>query len=78
MGSAVLSESDVLPTFRAAHGLLSPEVVTRIADTNDLDLGGPLHKFLKTYRRHGPMACVPLLSDPSVLPVLTRAMREIA
>lgn len=78
MGSAVLAESDVLPAFRAAHGLLSPEVVSRIADANDLDLGSPLHTFLKTYKRRGPMACLPLLSDPCVLPVLTRAMREIA
>jgi len=78
MGSAVLAESDVLPAFRAAHGLLSPEVVSRIADTNDLDLGGPLHTFLKTYKRQGPMACLPLLSDPCVLPALTQAMRDIA
>jgi len=78
MGSAVLAESDVLPSFRAAHGLLSPEVVARIADSNDLDLDGPLHKFLMTYKRSGPMACVPMLSDPSILPTLTQAMRQIA
>jgi hypothetical protein len=78
MSSAVLAESNVLPAFRAAHGLLSPEVVSRIADTNDLDLDGPLHRFLKTYKRQGPMACLPMLSDPCVLPILTQAMREIA
>lgn len=78
MSSAVLAESDVLPAFRAAHGLLSPEVVSLIADANDLELDGPLYKFLKTYKRQGPMACLPLLSDPCVLPALTRAMREIA
>jgi len=78
MGSAVLAESDVLPSFQAAHGLLSPEVVSRIADSNDLDLDGPLHKFLMTYKRSGPMACVPMLSDPSILPTLIQAMRQIA
>lgn len=78
MGSAVLAECDTLPAFRAAHGLLSPEVVSRIADTHELELGAPLHKFLRTYRHQGPMACVPLLSDPCVLPALTQAMREVA
>jgi hypothetical protein len=50
----------------------------RIADSNDLEEGGALHKFLMTYKRKGPMACIPMLSDPSVLPELTSAMREIA
>lgn len=78
MGSAVLAECDTLPAFRAAHGLLSAEVVSRIADTHELELGAPLHKFLKTYRHQGPIACLPLLSDPCVLPALTQAMREVA
>ena len=78
MSASVLAPSDILPAFHTAHGLLSPEVVRRIGDMHDLDLGSPLHKFLMTYKRHGPMSCLPMLSDPCVLPVLTKAMREIA
>eukprot|EP00571_Detonula_confervacea_P013881 CAMPEP_0172301038 /NCGR_PEP_ID=MMETSP1058-20130122/3014_1 /TAXON_ID=83371 /ORGANISM="Detonula confervacea, Strain CCMP 353" /LENGTH=145 /DNA_ID=CAMNT_0013011027 /DNA_START=245 /DNA_END=682 /DNA_ORIENTATION=- len=80
MSDSVLAASDTLPSFHTAHGLLSPEVVMRIADTHgdELEQGAPLHKFLKTYKSHGPMACLPMLSDPCVLPELTRAMREIA
>ena len=81
MSASVLADSDVLPSFHTAHGLLSPEVVMRIADNasgHEMELDGPLHRFLKTYRRRGPMACLPLLSDPTVLPELTRAMRDIA
>jgi len=78
MSDSVLVSSDILPSFHTAHGLLSPEVVMRIADMNDLEEGGPLHKFLKMYKRKGPMACLPMLSDPCVLPQLTKAMREIA
>mmetsp|Transcript_716 Transcript_716/g.1501 ORF Transcript_716/g.1501 Transcript_716/m.1501 type:complete len:194 (-) Transcript_716:524-1105(-) len=78
MSDSVLAASDILPSFHTAHGLLSPEVVMRIADTNDPEQGGPLHKFLKTYKSRGPMACLPMLSDPCILPELTRAMREIA
>lgn len=89
MSDSVLATRDTLPSFRTAHGLLCPEIVTRIADraaaasdddggAGGLVLDGPLHRFLKTYRRLGPMACLPMLSDPSVLPELTKAMREIA
>ena len=80
MSTSVLVSSDTLPSFHTAHGLLSPEVVMRIADVHDGDLerDGALHSFLKTYKTHGPMACLPMLSDPCVLPELTRAMREIA
>jgi hypothetical protein len=78
MSPSVLADSDTLPSFHTAHGLLSPEVVMRIADSNDLEEGGALHKFLVTYKRKGPMACIPMLSDPSILPELTSAMREIA
>lgn len=77
MSTSVLAESDILPSFQTAHGLLSPEVVMRIGDMNDLEEGGPLHQFLKTYKREGPMACLPMLSDPCILPALTRAMRKI-
>lgn len=78
MSPSVLATCDTLPSFQTAHGLLSPEVVMRIADSNDLDQDGALHKFLTTYKRQGPMACLPMLSDPSILPELTRAMRDIA
>mmetsp|Transcript_41782 Transcript_41782/g.87694 ORF Transcript_41782/g.87694 Transcript_41782/m.87694 type:complete len:195 (-) Transcript_41782:468-1052(-) len=78
MSDSVLADSDILPEFHTAHGLLSPEVVMRIANTNELEMGGALHKFLMTYKRKGPMACLPMLSDPEVLPELTRAMRDIA
>jgi len=80
MSTSVLDSSTTLPSFHTAHGLLSPEVVMRIADIHEgvLEMDGALHSFLKTYRAHGPMACLPMLSDPCVLPALTRAMREIA
>jgi len=78
MSDSVLATCNTLPSFHTAHGLLSPEVVMRIADTNDLVRGEPLHTFLKMYKSRGPMACLPMLSDPCVLPELTRAMREIA
>jgi len=78
MSQSVLAESDTLPSFSTAHGLLSPEVVMRIADSNDLEMNGALYKFLKTYKSRGPMACLSMLSDPEVLPELTRAMRDVA
>jgi len=80
MSSSVLSPSDTLPSFHTAHGMLSPEVVMRIANTydGDLTMNGSLHNFLKTYKSKGPMACLGMLSDDEVLPELTRAMREIA
>jgi len=78
MSKSVLATCDTLPSFSTAHGLLSPEVVMRIADNHDLEEDGPLHKFLTTYKSRGPMACLPMLADPSVLPELTRAMRDIA
>jgi hypothetical protein len=78
MSQSVLADCDTIPSFSTAHGLLSPEVVMRIADTNDLEYNGALHKFLKTYKSRGPMACLSMLSDPDVLPELTRAMRDVA
>jgi hypothetical protein len=78
MSQSVLADSDTLPSFSTAHGLLSPEVVMRIADSNDLEMNGALHRFLKTYKSRGPMACLSMLSDPDVLPELTRAMRDVA
>ena len=80
LSDSVLSASDTLPSFRMAHGLLSPEVVMRMMDIheNDPSSSSPaLGSFLKLYGTRGPMACLPLLSDLSVLPELTRAMKEI-
>jgi hypothetical protein len=78
MSQSVLATCDTLPGLSTAHGLLSPEVVMRIADQHDLDQDGALFRFLKTYKSRGPMACLPMLGDPNVLPELTRAMRDIA
>ena len=75
---SVLAISDTLPNFSTAHGLLSPNVVKRIADSKDLELNGPLvKKFVDTYVTRGPMACLFMLSDPKILPELTKAMRAV-
>jgi len=72
-----LVNSDTIPSFRAAPGLLSPQTVMRLeeihanASKNNL----AIEYFLETYRTHGPMACIPILSNPQVLPSLTQAMR---
>ena len=74
------ASSDTLPQFKMANGLLSPETVFRM---DEMTCGGSVgseavSNFLDTYRRHGPMSCLPMLSDPDVLPHLTAAMRDIA
>ena len=78
LSNSILATNDTLPSFRTAHGLLSPEVVTMIADANGELADGPLYDFLKSYRSKGPMGCVWMLSDPDILGELTTAMREIA
>ncbi|KAK1748444.1 hypothetical protein QTG54_000383 [Skeletonema marinoi] len=75
--TTVLATSDTLPNFSTARGLLSPDVVMRIVDSNDLELNGPLDTFLDTYLSRGPMACLSMLSDPKILPELTKAMRAV-
>mmetsp|Transcript_11160 Transcript_11160/g.14931 ORF Transcript_11160/g.14931 Transcript_11160/m.14931 type:complete len:204 (-) Transcript_11160:341-952(-) len=79
MSNSVLSDSDTLPSFQTAHGLLSPETVMRMEEITSLknQRSGAVAYFLDTYREHGPMACLPMLSDPAVLPKLTEAMRDI-
>jgi hypothetical protein len=76
---SVLASCDTLPSFRTAHGLLSPETVYRM---NQRTQGGldneAVASFLERYRREGPMSCLSMLSDPDVLPHLTEAMRESA
>ena len=74
------ASSDTLPQFKMANGLLSPETVFRM---DEMTCGGSVgseavSNFLDTCRRHGPMSCLPMLSDPDVLPHLTAAMRDIA
>ena len=73
----------ILSSRTTAHGLLSPEVVMRIMDSmtggsTSSSMSPTMESFLDLYKSRGPMACLPLLSDTTVLPELTRAMREIA
>jgi hypothetical protein len=81
--NSVLASCDTLPSFRTAHGLLSPETVMRLeamrsSSTPRNNKNQALTAFLHTYRTKGPLSCVPMLSDPDVLPHLTLAMRDIA
>lgn len=78
MSNSVLAASDTLPCFPTAHGLLSPEIVQRMDEMTANSRSAPLESFLDTYRNNGPMACLPMLSDPCILPKLTEAMRDIA
>lgn len=80
MSNSVLAAKDTLPCFPTAHGLLSPEIVQRMDDMTAAakSRSAPLESFLDTYRKDGPMACLPMLSDPCILPKLTEAMRDIA
>jgi hypothetical protein len=78
LSNSVLASCDTLPSFPTAHGLLSPETVMRLEESIAGEVRSKaLQDFLKTYRRHGPLSCLPMLSDPDVLPHLTQAMREI-
>mmetsp|Transcript_6382 Transcript_6382/g.7905 ORF Transcript_6382/g.7905 Transcript_6382/m.7905 type:complete len:229 (+) Transcript_6382:156-842(+) len=78
LSNSVLSSSDTLPSFPTARGLLSPETVIRMEImTSSATRSEAVENFLRTYRRDGPMACLPMLSDPKVLPILTQAMRDI-
>jgi len=71
------SSSSPLPP--AAHGILSPEIVSRMDEnTANGRSNAAVDEFLQTYRRKGPMSCLEMLSDPEVLPHLTQAMRDIA
>lgn len=79
LSQSVLAGCDTLPSFPTAHGLLSPETVMLMEKrTSHTQRSSELSKFLTTYRRNGPMSCLPMLSDPSVLPHLTEALRDIA
>jgi hypothetical protein len=79
--ASAIARSDVLPSFRAAHGLLHPHTVMRLEEATSssrIKNTAAVNYFLETYKEFGPMACLPILSDPEVLPELTEAMRGIA
>lgn len=76
LSNSVLASCDTLPSFPTAHGLLSPVTVNRLEAS--IGNNDAVEEFLRTYRYSGPLSCVHYLSDPSILPHLTRAMREIA
>mmetsp|Transcript_7634 Transcript_7634/g.13768 ORF Transcript_7634/g.13768 Transcript_7634/m.13768 type:complete len:172 (-) Transcript_7634:487-1002(-) len=79
LSRSVLVGSDTLPSFSTAHGLLSPETVMRMERNSILrHRSDAVNYFLDTYKSHGPLACLAMLSDPDVLPELTEAMREIS
>lgn len=68
----------LLPYFQVASGLLSPQTVKKLDDKARIsnNSNSAIYLFLDTYKRCGPMACLPMLSDPQVLPHLTRALRD--
>lgn len=75
--SFLATSNTPLQNFSTAHGLLSPDVVFRLADSKEIEMNGPLDTFLKTYLSRGPMSCLYMLSDPEILPDLTKAMRAV-
>jgi len=79
LSNSVLHECNTLPSFPTAHGILSPETVMRMEEMVEFDghTSEAVDGFLKQYRSNGPMSCLSMLSDPEVLPHLTRAMRDV-
>lgn len=78
LSNSVLASCDTLPSFPTAHGILSPETVSRMDEMTNGGRGNEaVSTFLKTYRQKGPMSCLEMLSDPEILPHLTTAMRDI-
>ncbi|KAL3943924.1 MAG: hypothetical protein SGBAC_002001 [Bacillariaceae sp.] len=59
--------------LRMAHGAICPETIAIF----EKDPNPAIRRFVETYHKRGPLACEDLLSDPDVLPHLTRAMRDI-
>lgn len=59
--------------LRMAHGAICPETIA-IFEKNS---NPAIQRFVETYHTRGPLACEDLLSDPEVLPHLTKAMRDI-
>jgi hypothetical protein len=60
----------------AAHGLICPETIANMA--KEARKNPVIQRFVETYHRYGPLACEDMLSDPDILPHLTKAMRDIA
>lgn len=62
-----------------AHGILCPETVNKMEMATQ---GGRSNRAVKTfldrYHKYGPMSCMELLSDPEILPHLTKTMRDVA
>ncbi len=48
MSFSVLAKSSTLPPFWMENRLLSTKVVMRIIESNNLEQGGALHRFIKT------------------------------
>ena len=72
------SSSSSTSSSTLAHGILSPETVSRMDQITHGGHGNEaVRLFLQRYRRKGPMSCLEMLSDPEVLPHLTQAMRDI-
>lgn len=73
------SLSAVSNSNHEVHGLLHPHTVTKLQERFDNGeiKSQAVNYFLDTYERFGPMACIPCLADPQVLPVLTEALREL-
>mmetsp|Transcript_44673 Transcript_44673/g.107721 ORF Transcript_44673/g.107721 Transcript_44673/m.107721 type:complete len:172 (-) Transcript_44673:541-1056(-) len=59
--------------LRMAHGAICPETIAVFEKNSN----PAIRRFVETYHKRGPLACEDLLSDPEVLPHLTRAMRDI-
>lgn len=78
LSNSILASCDILPSFRTAHGILSPETVYRMAENTGFGEGNPaVSSFLSKYQESGPMSCLDFLSDADILPHLTRAMRDV-
>jgi len=78
--NGLVNPTDSLPAFYTCSGLLSPQTVKRLDEANTKACGtlrsDAVGYFVDTYKDFGPMACLGMLSDPDVLPELTRAMRD--
>lgn len=75
-----MSQADGFSAVPVAHGMLSPQIVMRLQELTRLHRhrSPALDSFLDSYYTKGPMSCVPMLSDPDVLPHLTMAMRYVS
>lgn len=71
---------DPFSAVPVAHGMLSPAIVMRLEELTRMHRhhNPALDSFLDSYYTKGPMSCVPMLSDPDVLPHLTMAMRYVS